>query len=271
MIIEDNNKQSNEQISNIDTLDTNNQIEFAEYFEPNYKSEVAKNLRQQNLRESDYTPWERYNELKTGPVPEPQFLFDKILQVSKFNNKLAATLSLLYLTGSRVQEITKYKYEGKYEATKDDKELWKPPIRCKDIWLETDEDEITWIVIKTRVEKRREKKDHFKFAYIYYNPENYLWPLIKIVEEYLDTNFTNVHPDTWLWDFSTDYLRQSINKYLNLVPHILRVYRAKHLVRYDHFDVTALQLFFGWATADLAAQYAASDVQDMKRRILGRI
>ena len=47
--------------------------------------------------------------------------------------------------------------------------------------------------------------------------------------------------------------------------------RAKHLVRRNGFDVTALKAFFHWKDATIATEYAASETSDIKRRLLGKL
>jgi integrase len=248
---------------------------IAEYFDEGKNKEgnpIGHRLELANRIAQSTEPWKHYNELKAGRVPPAEELINKIVEYAKVNLMHSAIISILYLTGSRVQEVTRYKYEGKFSVVLEEKDLYKLPIFSNDIWMEEENDGIKWIVIKTRIEKYKSRSTFYKQAYIWYDKENYLWPLIEVIESYLNEITDDGKKEkVEVCTISDERIRVALRKHFHISPHILRVWRAKHLVRYDNFDATALQTFFGWKTADLAMQYAASDVNDIKRRILGRI
>jgi len=202
---------------------------------------------------------------------EPDEYISRVQEIAKINLKFAAFLSLLYITGNRIQEITKYRYEGKYEDAKEQEgKLVKSPMLYQDIFIDEDKkNNIKWLVINSRVEKKREHKEVFRQSFTLYDKGNYLWPLIEILESYLDQNFLEALGGEPLFTFSACYAREYIRKWLHLTPHVIRGMRAKHLVRYDGFDITALKVFFKWSDSIIAETYAASEESDIKRRLLG--
>lgn len=261
---------------------------MVEYYEPEMRRQSKRELITKNA-----TPklkrWERYKQLKEADAPEAEKLVADICKIANTNLKVAAAVSLLLLTGCRIQELLKYKWvwvkeqkdvEGKkipltYDKYKKLKSvvgvpISKPAMKLKDIEA-IELNGKKWIVFKTRVEKYHDVSDnHYKYAWLLYDERGeYYHPLIKVVEEYIEANFKDVSSETELFTFSTDYLRQEIVKYLNLTPHILRNYSAKYLVRRKGFKVQDLMKWFQWRGVEQALSYSSADEETIRKNMMG--
>ncbi len=228
------------------------------------KTDAKKNISRMNAG----VPWSKYNALNQGRMISYKEIIEKIVAVSKFNLKLAAFFSVLYITGSRINEILKYKYKGKKEEYIG---ITKPGLTFKNIDFEIDpEDESEWIMITSRVEKSKAVDKIFhKIAWTEYDEENYIFPLIQILETYLEQNFKDEEKDSevQLFTFSYQYAHVVLGKYLKMNPHFVRDLRARHLVAYDGFTPQDLKKFFGWHTIYMPMYYSRSEESIIKNRL----
>jgi len=182
---------------------------------------------------------------KNDIMISPAEFIDKILKISKFNIKLAAFFSILYLTGSDIAEILIYKYRGKNEEFK---HIIKPGIMIKDFTLEKDPIVKTdWFCIKTRKEKRFDVKGiHYKYCRCEYVKDSYCYPLITLVDDYLENILKQGHnPEQPIFKFGYRYAFQMLQKYLNVNPLTLKTIRARHLCKYESYDAKDFKRFFG--------------------------
>ena len=245
------------------------------YEEP-YDKSVKKEIEEEiTIKRDEKKPWSDYNDLRKGPTMSVEEFIERVQLLAQVKLKYAAFLSILYLTGARVQEICRYKYQGSHPEKREMKNLMHlPSIQLKDIFVEHDEvNDVDWLVINTRIEKKPISEKAYRSTYILYSKveENYVWPLVEILDSYLEVNFTGASPDTPIFDIGIFLSWQIAKKYLGLTPHVIRGMRAKHLVRRNGFDVTALKAFFHWKDATIATEYAASETSDIKRRLLGKL
>lgn len=262
---------------------------MVERFEREMKKQLREELQSGVKVRGKLTRWERYRELKEGAIPEPEKLIGRIKMLADAGClKVAAAISLLLLTGSRIQEIVRYKWvwvrgqkdaTGKkipmdYEQYKRLKDVTgeviaKPGVRLSDI-EEREIDNQRWLVIKTRVEKYHDvSKTFYKTAWLLCDEQEYYYPLIKILEEYADTYFTGAPEGTELFTFSDEYLRKEIAKHLDLTPHILRNYAAKYLVWKKGFTVQDLMKWFQWKGVEQALSYSSSDEATLRGKMSG--
>ncbi|HUS50825.1 MAG TPA: hypothetical protein VMZ91_11720 [Candidatus Paceibacterota bacterium] len=244
-----------------------------EYLDKEMREEVKSSLRQTTKKK----PWDNYKAIRKGVTMEPEEYISMVEKIANFDLKMAAFFSLLYLTGCRLQELTRYKYDGKYADKRDQEQTrYKSAIQVGDIKLEFDKErKVYWLVITTRVEKKKGKKEVLRQSYIIADKNysdgtfNYLYPLIEILESYLTQNFSDSDNTTPLFTFHPSHVYDNTQKYLKLTPHAIRGMRAKHLVRRHNFDITALKSYFSWTDSTIAAEYASSEEKDIKRRLMG--
>lgn len=264
---------------------------MVEVFEKEERKRIEKTLIDKHRQVSSLTRWERYRKLQNAPVPKPDIIIAEIEEVEKINLKLAAVFSLLLLTGSRICEILPYKYiwvknqlvsmDGRkipmtYERYKELKYIIgipipKPAIQYKDIEEVETEDGKKWLAIKSRVEKYHDVNNtHYKTAWLLYDESEYYFKLLEIVKRYINTELPNTNPETQLFTFTHNHVREKIAQYLGLTPHILRNYCAKYLVWYKHFTPQDLMFFFQWKGVEQAMSYSKSDQKRIQDRMLGK-
>jgi len=196
-------------------------------------------------------PWGTHNELINSEVISIEQFKKKVLSLK--NKKVAAALSILYLTGSRISEIlrSKDKKTGEY----------LPGIKFKDIKISNNGQ---YVIITTKVEKiknsSRAKKNpqlRKKKAFIKYDKKDVYFPLFNILDEYMDSlpNDLKNNPETELFKFSYQYFAKYLSNHLGWNPHYIRHLRASHLAQNHNFNDTELRHFFGWITGEMPSRY----------------
>lgn len=198
-------------------------------------------------------PWQNNHEFENENFTI-QEVTTFIKNVSTYSLAESAALTVLYLTGSRVREIIGNKFKDGTE--------WGG-IRQKDIKV-LEEPLGKVIKIRTIIEKHNDNQGanlksfyriRYKNAYI---PVIELYKdLIEILEAYSDTLKDN-NPELLLFPNIT-YMGLRTRWYRLAVKcgvHVIRHWRASHLVRYHGFSEADLRLYFGWSkTSDLPTRY----------------
>lgn len=253
----------------------------AEVYEKEYRRELNKTYLAQ-VKGGHRKPWAKYMQRKSEKPMSYQEMVDMIESITKFNLRAAAFMSILYITGSRINELAPYKYDGKF---KDEIKITKPPILYGNIWSESDDtlpDGCGWVVIKTRVEKINNIKDTkatieertkelskttWKEQHFLYHPNSLDYPFLKIIGSYLEQNFVDAPKDTRIFTFGYEVAKRMCNRHMKMNLHAIREIRADHLMRYYGFSTADLQAFIGWKSADMALRYAASNTYAIKQRM----
>lgn len=211
-------------------------------------------------------------------VPKEEEIVQKILSVAQIDLEASAYLSLLYLTGSRVEEITPYTYKGK-EYQLGNILLKKHGVRLKDIFGEEDKDGRQWIKIITRVEKtfkakkdmpvedrlKKLEKTTYKKQRFPYDESFPCFPLLKVIESYIE-QFKE--PDKEIVCIVTKTLQRYCQKYLDLNPHMIRHWRCKILVREYGFTPQDLKKFIGWGSFAMPMYYSESEQEIIDKKFI---
>jgi len=177
-----------------------------------------------------------------------------ITNVASYSIEESAALAIIYLTGSRVGEVIGNKFK---DGTK-----WEG-VRQKDIKV-LDEPLGKVIKIRTMIEKHNDNqganlKTFYRFRYKNaYIPVVELYKdLIELLEKYSDT-LNDDDPELLLFpNVKYNGLRTRWHRFaIKCGVHVLRHWRASHLVRYHGFSEADLRLYFGWSkTSDLPTRY----------------
>jgi len=208
-----------------------------------------------------------------------------------------AAIALLYLTGSRIEEICDYTYTG---LAKEDIDLKKIGVTPGNITIEEKEVEGVnerWLKITTRVlkkfspekggmelEDRRDQleKNHTKTMPLLIDEDHPLYPLIEVVlmrvEQITgptdDTNAFNINSRKFkterLYTKTSSNLKKRVKKYLSTHPHLFRHWRCRHLVENYGCSTSDLVKLISWNRPDMALTYtessqAALEAKDRKR------
>lgn len=186
---------------------------------------------------------------------------------------VATTLAIIYITGSRISEVIGYKYSG---IKKDELTITKKPFSFGDISYEQ-KNGIWWWSFPTRVLKnfkaekdmsleKREKLlrvDKKKLIKIPYQETHPLYPLLQMIEKYMNSVVTNEEEiDRFknypFWDKSKRVLQRITTKELGINIHLLRHWRAKHLVEDYGYTTPDLIHTIKWNSPKMAMMYAES-------------
>jgi integrase len=172
--------------------------------------------------------------------------------------KMFAFCALLYLTGSRVSEITGVKHPEK-------EDIWivKPLIRSQISLEKTENDMIIrindLIVLKTRpeiindeVKLKKYPKRSLKLVYDY---DSNIFPFVAKYLEIMDKKYQG--QDYILFDICRQtgwrYVQQVFDK--KIYSHWLRHSRYTNISQDMQFNELMLQQFAGWKTTKMASQY----------------
>lgn len=184
-------------------------------------------------------------------------IFMLIKSISPVNNRNAirdrALISILYLTGARIEEVVGLKDHNKKYIV--------PPLKVGQIQKYNDD---FYIIKEMPVLKRRaELKLDINNEYILDTPKRNVPIFIKkelpfwnFFKQYLDFVYLKTKNDNAIL-FKMTYQRawQITNKYTKMFNHLFRHSRASHLVEHYNFADEQLRTFFGWATNQMASNY----------------
>jgi integrase len=224
------------------------------------------------------TSWATWRAKKDGAIPTEQEIVNMILRAAKLNLDHGFILAVLYLTASRVAEICPYKYTGIEE---DKINITRPALQWKNIVPEEDHATGEKVInIYSRVNKvfkassdmtteerfKKLSKYPYKLAPIPYEEDAIWFPLLRIIETYLET-VLNPTPDIELVKLKRRAVGRITHKYMGINCHMIRHWRCKILVRDYKYTPQDLQAFCGWVSAEMPMYYSRSDIDTMKRKL----
>jgi len=173
--------------------------------------------------------------------------------------KVAAFISLLFLTAARISEIVGVKDKtGGYLV---------PPITYSQIGIAEFKGNKVFYCKDMPVLKRRVKAtviDRYKLRSVKI-PEDHEKQLIAHVMKYytLIKPYNDDGTETILFDFSTVYGWEACKKVVGIYPHLIRHGRTTDLVQRYNFRDIQLMHFLGWANTAMAARYAHLTSDDL--------
>jgi hypothetical protein len=213
--------------------------------------------------------WSRHLELINSPLPDLPETIEMIKSIK--NPAVSACVAVIYLTGSRVSEVLKYKH---YKTKREE-----PGIQRKDIYVDESMGELDYgefmgpkaIIIRTRVlkipESRLKKHPNMRWKKTFIDCQNkHYLELIKLIDEHI-TSMDNRSPEAELFTFCYQYLTKVLSNTLGWNPHFIRHLRASHLVKYHEFLDTDLRDFFGWVSGEMPSRYTHSSEERLKAKL----
>lgn len=212
---------------------------------------------------------------KNGKEEPPRLqryeILERIQQIKGYKaTRNKALISLLYLTGCRIEEVCTYILERRLDRTisKTDKDGKKVQVREPIFTRKKVGDSIkkkqfeytrdTIIIHNVRCLKRRKRATRSIPIVVTRQEE----PFIKYIMDYLNT----LKPEDKLFPITRARANQILEK-VELYPHYLRHLRATHLVTNNGFDTEHLKKFFGWSSGDTAANYVHLNVTDLVQKL----
>lgn len=198
-------------------------------------------------------------------------ILDRIEQIKGYKaTRNKAMISLLYLTGCRIEEVCNYIIERRLDRTitkvnKDGKktQVREPIFKRRKVGnsiikkqFEFTRDSI--LIHNVRCLKRRKRVTR-SIPIVYTRQEE---PFIKYVLDYLKI----LEPEDKLFPITRSRANQILEK-VDLYPHYLRHLRATHLVTSNGFDTEHLKKFFGWSSGETAANYVHLNVDDIIHKL----
>ena len=110
--------------------------------------------------------WSRYEEVKEhrSDMTGVEQITDKIMTLAHMRVDVAATVAMVYLTGSRISELIRWKYKSKYsqEAVRLGFNVMKPGFQLQQLTFYKDKDKNIWWNFKTINLKQNSKKSEEK-------------------------------------------------------------------------------------------------------------
>ncbi len=207
-------------------------------------------------------PWALHNMLKDEEAPDIEEVIKIIKSIADKRIDYGAALSILYLTASRANEILPCKLKTGEKH---------PGILKKDIKVREHEGR-DFIIIRTRVEKLRDLhiKKHpeskFKTAYILAEENALEYPLLEIIDKYLDTIINDEDP---LFKFRYDTLYKYFVRRKRLNLHILRHWRNHHVGRYYNYTEADLIALNGWMKrSTMPSNYSKSGEKSLMEKAI---
>ena len=231
-------------------------------------------------------------------TPLEETVVQKIREFSlRKNLEDGAAVALIYITGSRIEEITDYRYVG---IAKDEIDLKKKGICVGDITIqekEIDGEKEQWLVITTRVLKKfipktdmvlQERRDQLetnntKTMEVLIDEAHPLYPLIEIVMKRIDqitggaadsnefNNNSRNYATESIYSYTSSNLKKSVAKYLKTHPHLFRHWRCKHLVENYGCSTSDLVKLISWNRPNMAMTYTESSQKDLEARDRKRV
>jgi len=207
-------------------------------------------------------PWAIHNILKDEEAPDIQEVIKILKKIAETRLDYAAALSIIYLSSSRVNEILPCTLKT------GDKH---PGMLKKDIKLREYEGR-DFIIIRTRVEKirdlwaKRHPESRFKTAYILAEENALEYPILEIIDEYLDRIEGDNEP-LFKFQHNTLYKYFFRNHKLNL--HILRHWRNHHVGRYYNYTEADLIALNGWMKrSTMPSNYSKSGEKSLMEKAI---
>jgi len=222
---------------------------IAEVFDEDDRKEILRRIQSQ----SHSPQWALYQEAKRRKTPTPEELARVFKEVSRVSLFDAAFLSLLYLSGCRAEEITRF-----YDRRNN---ILYPAFKKSQLEVVHDKDDKSYFFIRNRILKLR-KPGTAENKIIYLNEKSSDYPFIQILEAYLDTNNFKESDELFPICYKTGY--RTVMRYLNINPHIFRVWRSKILVQDFGITPQSLQAWMGWKSSDEPMKYSTADQDTIK-------
>jgi len=207
-------------------------------------------------------PWGIHNQLRDEEAPNIEEIVKLLKEIATKRLEYAAALSIIYLSASRVNEILPCTLKT------GEKDLG---ILKKDIKLRIYEGRDI-LTIRTRVEKIRDAwaKKHpeskFKIAYILAEESSREYPILEIIDEYLDTIELDETP---LFKFQHNTLYKFLSRNYRLNLHILRHWRNHHVGRYYNYTESDLIALNGWMKkSKMPSNYSKSGEKSLMEKAI---
>ncbi len=207
-------------------------------------------------------PWALHNTLKDEEAPDIEEVIKLIQKIAETRLDYAAALSIIYLSASRVNEVLPCKLKtGELH----------PGILKKDIKLEEYEGNY-FVLIRTRVEKlqdlwvKKHPESKIKRAYILADEKAKEYPLLEIIDEYIDKIEKDDDP---IFKIKYDTLYKYFFRNHNLNLHILRHWRNHHVGRYYNYTEADLIALNGWMKrSTMPSNYSKSGSKSLMEKAL---
>jgi integrase len=249
-----------------------------ELFEPTERKIVTQRLISRQ-------PWSDYNEIRGKSNITIKEITDRITDVASLDQEVGAFFAILYLTGSRIKEILRYKYKGLY--WKLIPPVIKPGLKLKNIEEIKEEDGNTWVYFTTRNEKQNSKKgdkliskngidleerykillkDNIKTVKLLFEKECPDYPLLKLASMYITELNLKSDEDEIFGNLKYKKVFKFCKKIIKVNPHALRHLRMEHLRIIYHMDIADLKEFGGWKNFDMPLRYSKSNIQQIGSR-----
>ncbi len=206
-------------------------------------------------------------------IPTEEQIVKQLCRLAnQYSLQAAATLSIIYITCSRLEEVIKYNYVG---TKAKEIHVTKRPFCFGDVRVNKLDGE-TWIQFPTRVLKNfrvgsdmlndeREKlliKTKMKLMEIPLVETHPLYPLLDLIERYMESVVGNKEEglfiNTPFWNKSKRVIQHIAKKKLGIKIHWLRHWRSKHLVENYGYSTPDLMEAVQWSSPMLALKYSES-------------
>lgn len=194
--------------------------------------------------------WWRMRESKSKRRPSPEEIYKVIEEVAEVSLARAAFMALLYLSGCRCEEITRYK-RRRSKNNPTDIDFYS--ILLSNISQVVQDDELC-VQIRNRILKMRGEV-YAENKIIAYSENTTDWPFFQILDDYITQN--NFVSGSELFPYSYYWGRSAVVKYFGVSPHVFRNWRSKSLIEDFGFSPQDLQVWMGWKTSDMAMKYSS--------------
>jgi hypothetical protein len=231
----------------------------------------------EEIIEGNRKPWDLAKMNENLTVEE---LANRLLLFKNTRLDMCCMVSFLFLTGSRLREITRYKKEKNIKFMRELEE--QPGIMFKDVVIkkfregDTINEElcVTTRVLKTRIEKETKKTIHIPVT-----PNYYCWPFVCIVKEYMEEvgYFTdgNYYEDNTIiknnstkeffkigWNWSEAWMEKN----LKINPHACRHLRWSALCSRDGLDAFEIMTAGQWQNFSMPFLYSKGSQTQIRKK-----
>lgn len=217
-------------------------------------------------------PWEKQEQRKKQPVPNPREVWNIINQIPTLRVKALAAFA--YLTGGRITELVKCDYLRKVHLAKDNEgnpikdenglfkvesieriKLDYPGVCKQNIHKAWDKSRAIWLV---DIQNRKNKVNPLKTIPVLIDRES---EFIDFIEEYIRP----LKDDQALFPFKQKRAWQLLNDNVGWNCHYFRHLRATHLVTVHNMDSFSLLKYMGWTDLRPAQKYVRLNWRDIWR------